>query len=143
MLRAPAAGFRNPRRACARWSPAFRRESHRDADMEPMTLAEARRVALSLPDATEAPHHAMTSFRVRGRIFATAPADGAHLHVFVDDDERERAIASEPASCEKLWWGKKVVGVRIALERADRAFVARLLRSAWTRNAPKSLILPT
>ena len=47
-----------------------------------MKLAEARRHALSLPEATEAPHFHFTSFRVRGKIFATAPPDGEYLHVF-------------------------------------------------------------
>lgn len=44
---------------------------------------QARRFALSLPEATEEPHFDKASFRVRGRIFATVPPDGQHLHVFV------------------------------------------------------------
>ena len=37
-----------------------------------MTLDDVRSFALSLPETTEAPHHERTSFRVRGKIFATA-----------------------------------------------------------------------
>ena len=50
-----------------------------------MRLAEARKFALSLPEATEEPHFEKSSFRVRGKIFATVPEDQKHLNVFVDD----------------------------------------------------------
>lgn len=50
-----------------------------------MTLAQVRRLALALPEAAEAPHFDYASFRVRKKIFATAPPDGMHLHVFVDE----------------------------------------------------------
>ncbi len=42
-----------------------------------MELEEVRPLGLSLPGATEEPHFEMASFRVRGRIFATLPPDGA------------------------------------------------------------------
>ena len=48
------------------------------------SLERARAFALSLPEATEEPHHDMSSFRVRGKIFATVPPDGEHLHVYLD-----------------------------------------------------------
>ena len=49
-----------------------------------MKLAQVRRFAMSLPDVTEEPHFNYTSFRVGGRIFATVPPEGEHLHVFVE-----------------------------------------------------------
>ena len=105
-----------------------------------MKLAEARRHALSLPEATEAPHFHFTSFRVRGKIFATAPPTGEHLHVFVADDDRDQALALAPECVEKLHWGEKVVGLRILLERAKPSLVKRLLAQAWARKAPKALL---
>ena len=104
-----------------------------------MKLADARRIALALPQATEAPHFDYTSFRVRGKIFATAPPDGLHLHVFVDDDAREQALELHGEFVEKLWWGKKVVGVRVRLTGAKTAVVRDLLQGAWRRKAPKAL----
>ena len=62
-----------------------------------MELREARRFALSLPEATEEPHFDKASFRVRGRIFATVPPDGQHLHVLVDATVA-RAAAAEKQS---------------------------------------------
>ena len=49
----------------------------------PMNVAQVRRFALSLPEATEAPHFAYSSFRVRGRILVTAPPGDERIHVFV------------------------------------------------------------
>ena len=104
-----------------------------------MRFEQARAFAMSLPSVTEEPHHAMSSFRVKGKIFATVPPDGLHLHVFVDEEEREQAIAIAPDAFEKLFWGAKAVGVRVVLSGARAAAVEGLLRSAWHRKAPKSL----
>jgi YjbR len=75
-----------------------------------MKFETARQFALSLPEVTEEPHFQMASFRIRGKIFATAPPGDEFLHLFVDEQQREQLFALEPDCCEKLWWGKKVVG---------------------------------
>lgn len=104
------------------------------------TLAQVRRFALSLPEVVEAPHFDKSSFRIKGKIFATVPPGGEYLHVFVENPERDVTAASAPATYEKLWWGKKVVGLRVTLARAKPADVQELLLSAWQRKAPKSVI---
>lgn len=104
-----------------------------------MKIAEVRRIALSLPEATEEPHFHYSSFRIRGKIFATVPPDGEYLHVFVAEAEREIALTMEPGFTEKLFWGERVAGLRIALARAKPIVVARLLKQAWSCKAPKSL----
>lgn len=105
-----------------------------------MTLDDARTLALSLPSSNEEPHHHYTSFRVNGKIFATAPPDGEFLHVFVEEERRELAIAMFPDACEPLTWGKKTVGVRVRLSMADAHDVEDLLHSAWALKAPKALL---
>lgn len=104
-----------------------------------MKLADARRLALALPDTIEAPHFNYTSFRVGGRIFATAPPDGNHLHVFVGEELREQTLALEPATVEKLFWGKRAIGLRITLKAARPGMVESLLMQAWQEKAPKRL----
>lgn len=104
-----------------------------------MTVDDIRKIALALPETTEEPHFKYDSYRVHGKIFATLPPDGAHLHVFVDDERRELALAMFPEIYEKLWWGKKPVGLKVALQHADRDDVRDLLRSAWAYKAPKRL----
>jgi hypothetical protein len=102
-------------------------------------LEGARRFALSLPGATEEPHFDMASFRVRGKIFATAPPDGEHLHVFVDEGEVHAAVAEDPAAFEPLMWGLRLRGLRVRLAAAGQDRVEELLEESWRRKAPARL----
>jgi hypothetical protein len=102
-----------------------------------MTLPEVRILAMNLHGSTESPHHRFTSFRLRGRIYATAPKEGGFLHVFVDEEDRERMVRLDPQTYEQLGWGKKVVGLRVNLGRARREDVEALLRTAWQRKRPR------
>ena len=77
----------------------------------------ARAFALSLPAVTEEPHFEMTSFRVRGKIFATAPPGGEYLHVFVDEEEITASVAENPAAFEPLRWGERIRGLRAEVHR--------------------------
>lgn len=106
-----------------------------------MTLAQARKLALALPEASEEPHFDKWSFRVRGKIFATVPPDGKHLHVFVGDDLTAAMVALRPSAFEELWWGKNPVGVRVDLPAADAKSVAALLEESWRRKAPRALVV--
>jgi hypothetical protein len=102
-----------------------------------MTLAEVRGLAMNLAGSTESPHFRYTSFRVRGRIYATAPREGGSLHVFLDEPDRDRMVAMHPATYEKLGWGRRIVGLRVDLATADAGDVQMLLRTAWQRKLPK------
>ena len=102
-------------------------------------LESVRAFALSLPGTTEEPHFDMSSFRVRGKIFATAPPGGEYLHVFVDEGEIRAAVAEDPAAFEPLLWGKRVRGVRVRIAAAPDERVAELLEESWHRKAPARL----
>lgn len=104
-----------------------------------MKIDQVRRFALSLPEVTEEPHFHFSSFRIHGKIFATVPPGEESLHIFVTEEEREAALALEPGFIEKLYWGKRVAGLRISLAKAKPAVVTRLLAQAWSRKAPKGL----
>jgi hypothetical protein len=104
-----------------------------------VTPAQARITALALPESVEAPHFDAASFRVGGKIFATMPAPGTHLHVFVNEEARAQALALHGACVEALPWGAKIVGLRIELAKAKADVVAGLLRLAWQAKAPKRL----
>lgn len=105
-----------------------------------VSAAGVRKLALALPEATEQPHHDLTSFRVRGKIFATMPSEGGRLHVFLSDVEVASYCEEFPTAVEELWWGKKLSGCRVVLRHADRALVRELLTESWRRKAPKSLL---
>ena len=106
-----------------------------------MKFAAVRKYALSLPEATEEPHFAYASFRVRGKIFVTAPPEEEHIHVFVGTEHRQAFLAMHPQFLTELSWGKKVIGLRVTLATADPAVVKQLIAFAWQAKAPKSLRL--
>jgi hypothetical protein len=97
---------------------------------------------MSLPDATEAPHFEASSFRVRGKIFATIPPDGKRLRIRIDPAERHALVAASPAVFQNVIWGQRIVDdmVEVTLAAADRAEVCELLTEAWRRRAPKRLV---
>lgn len=100
-------------------------------------------MALALPQVVEAPHFNYTSFRVGGKIIATAPPDGAFVHIFVPEEDRERTLALEPGTVEKLFWGAKAIGLRIILAKARPSMVESLLTKAWEVRATKALLKPS
>ena len=102
-----------------------------------MRMSTVRRFALSLPDTTEAPHHDFSSFRVRGRIFVTIPPGETVIHVFVGEEDRERALAMYPDWADKLMWGAKALGVRVTLAAAPAAVVKALVRAAYDARLAK------
>jgi hypothetical protein len=103
-------------------------------------ISQARAFALSLPRTTEEPHFDMTSFRVNGRIFATAPADESRLHIFVDESEIAASVAELPQAFEPLVWGQRVRGLRVLLAAAPDDRVRELLADAWRRKAGKRMV---
>ena len=105
-----------------------------------VSAATVRRLALSLPETAEAPHHDMTSFRVAGKIFATMPPEGGRVHVFVVDDEVAAYCAEFPAAVEELWWGSSRRGCRVLLKQATAPLVRELLVESWRRRAPKKVL---
>lgn len=104
--------------------------------------------ALSLPGVVAAPHFHFNSWRVGGKsstaaggkppkpgkIFVTIPPGETVLHVFLPDDARERIFAVYPDCTEKLFWGERVCGVRVLLDKAALADVKAWVKAAWVHN---------
>ena len=87
----------------------------------------------------------MTSFRVGGKIFATATADETRLHVFVDESEIAATVAEATGAegsraFEPLLWGQHVRGLRVLLAAAPDDRVRELLADAGRRKASKRLV---
>ncbi|MEQ1755465.1 MAG: MmcQ/YjbR family DNA-binding protein [Micropepsaceae bacterium] len=74
----------------------------------PVTTIKARKIALALPDASEAPHFDRAAFRTPRRIFATMPADGASMNLMFDLDQQEFWCENEPSAFAPVpgGWGK-------------------------------------
>ncbi len=105
-----------------------------------MELEAVRKLALSLAEVTEEPHHDFGSFRVRGKIFVTVPPGEQIIHVFLPEPIREKTLAIYPDCTEKLLWGQKALGLRVWLRRAPAPVVKELIKHAWEHKAPKSLV---
>ena len=103
-----------------------------------VSVEQARALALSLPGATEQDHHGRPSFRVAGKIFATL-WDESHMNVMLDEPGILTAAQSEPESCTKFWWGKRLGAVSVDLHRGSTNLLAELLADAWECKAPKRL----
>jgi hypothetical protein len=98
---------------------------------------------MSLPGTTEEPHFDKTSFRVRGRIYASwSDAEGV-LAVQVDEDEARSLLTQDPSVFTPALFGKTRVvpdwiGVRLASAEPDLVF--ELLEDAWRRRAAKRVV---
>ncbi|HEX8490195.1 MAG TPA: MmcQ/YjbR family DNA-binding protein [Chthoniobacterales bacterium] len=107
-----------------------------------MTPDAFRKIALSLPEATESEHMAHPDFRVGGKIFATLGyPDREHGMVVLPPEEQARLIKSHaniffPA---KGAWGKRG-STCVRLDAIDKRTLKRVLEIAWRKRVPKRLL---
>ena len=104
-----------------------------------MTADDFRRLALSLPGATEGSHHGNADFRVGGKIFATLAYEKQGFGVvLVGPEDQKTLIAGAPGTFLPVVgeWGRKGA-TRVRLADADVEEVASALQSAWQKRAPK------
>ena len=106
-----------------------------------MTLEAFRRLALSMPEATEVGHMGHPDFRVRGRIFATLgyPDEGWAM-VKLTPEQQEAFVSAEPGTFVpvKGGWGRRgATGVSLRAAKARSLRVA--LAAAWRNVAPRKL----
>jgi hypothetical protein len=111
----------------------------RTVPIEMVSVAQARRLALALPEAVEQDHHGRPSFRVAGKIFATF-WDESHMNVMLDAGGILTAVRADPETYEEVWWGTKLAAVRVSLPRVESNALAELLTEAWELRAPKRLL---
>ena len=106
-----------------------------------MTIEGFRRLALSLPEATEGSHMGHADFRVGNKIFATLGyPDGGWGMVKLTPEQQEAVVSAEPAvfAPVKGGWGRR--GATSVLLRAARVRSLRVaLAAAWHNTAPRKL----
>ena len=109
--------------------------------MDGMTVAAFRRIALSLPEATEVGHMGHPDFRLGGRIFATlGHPDERWAMVKLTPEQQEGLVAAEPDAFMpvKGSWGRKGA-TSVLLREAKAASVRTALMAAWRNVAPPKL----
>jgi predicted DNA-binding protein (MmcQ/YjbR family) len=99
---------------------------------------DIRRLALALPEAVEADHHGMPSFRVRGKIFSTIHVAQPRLMVKLDPEDQRNLADGHPGVVEPVpgYWGRKG-STFVWYEKAEEALIAMLLTMAHAGVAPK------
>jgi hypothetical protein len=107
-----------------------------------MTSNDFRRLALSLPEASEQTHMDHPDFRVAGKIFATLgyPESGWGM-VKLTPIEQEMFMKAQPGvfqPCAGAWGRRGATSVR--LKGAKRHTVRRAILAAWLLTAPKALV---
>ncbi len=107
-----------------------------------MTVADFRKIALSLPAATESEHMAHPDFRVGKKIFATLGyPDQEHGMVILPPEEQARLLRSHPKVFfpAKGAWGKRG-STCVRLEAVDKRTLQAALEIAWRRLAPNKAL---
>jgi len=111
-----------------------------------MTVAGFRKIALSMPQATESAHMAHPDFRVGGKIFATLlTRDGTAFGTLKLTPDQQRKLvmecseAFEPATGA---WGRRGYTL-VRLASAKTAAVRQAMFAAWVNTAPKRLVETT
>jgi hypothetical protein len=99
-----------------------------------------RKIALSLPEATEAPHFEKTSFRVNKKIFATAVPEHnrATVKLSVMDQDIFSAFDNTVIYPVPNKWGKQGwTHINLLAVRED--MLTEILKTAYCEVAPKHL----
>jgi hypothetical protein len=103
-----------------------------------VTQADARAMALALPEAHESSHMGTPDFRVRNKIFATVPpATPGRVVLKMTPANLDALVRRDPATFQDVWGGRWV-GVELA--RMTREELQELMADAWQLAAPKSLV---
>ena len=106
-----------------------------------MNRDEFRRIALSLPEASEGAHQSGPDFRVRNKIFATFGQRDANLAVVkLSAGDQEMRVSAEPGIFAPLsgTWGRQG-WTKVNLPAADEVTIRSALIAAWRGVAPKKL----
>lgn len=104
------------------------------------TQDDIRRLALALPEAIEADHHGIPSFRVNGKIFCTIHQDQPRLMVKLAPEDQRNLAEGEPEIIQPVpgYWGRKG-STFVYYAQVDPERLSGLLRLAWSGVAPKRL----
>jgi hypothetical protein len=107
-----------------------------------MTVAEFRRIALSLPEAVESSHMDHPDFRVAGKVFATLGYfDAGWGMVKLTPEQQDTLMRAGPTVFvpAKGSWGRKGATC-VRLKTVKTAALRKALTAAWLNTAPKRIL---
>lgn len=111
-----------------------------------MTVAQFRRIALSMPQAAEGAHMGHPDFRVKGKIFATifCRDDLDWGMVKLKPEQQREFVEAKPGVFQpvKGGWGRQGC-TQVSLRSVDKKTLPTLqsaMFAAWCNTAPKRLV---
>jgi len=105
-----------------------------------MTVADFRRIALSLPGAEQGSHMGAVDFRVGGRIFATlASVKQGYGNLMLTPEAQADFVAEQPEVFLPVpgGWGRNGA-THVRLAKANKDLLEGALRTAWKLRMDKS-----
>ncbi len=105
----------------------------------PVDAARVRALALSLPEATEAPHFQRQAFRTPRKMFATLDEKAGDLNLMFDPNLRDFFCEQAPHAFAPVHggWGR-MGATRCDLHAVDEPTLTSALLAAHARAAPKA-----
>lgn len=105
-----------------------------------MSAAEFRRIALSLPEATEWTQMGQPDFRVGGKTFASLWPRGEEGLLKLTPEQQEMLTSAEPELFRRVTGAMGGRGwTKLDIDRADAGAMLSALTMAWRNTAPKRL----
>lgn len=104
-----------------------------------VSVAKARAIVLSMPEAEERSHHGHPDFRVRGKIFATLWPVEHRAVVKLTIPDQTALVQMDPKTFSLNAWSH-LGATNVHLKQIDAARFRDLVFAAWTNVAPKRLV---
>lgn len=103
-----------------------------------MTVAEFRRLALSMPEASENAHMGHPDFRVDGKIFATLQPDKGLGMVKLTPEQQRGFVLAEPDSFTPVQgaWGRQGC-TYVRLAKCNAGTLTEAMKLAWSERKAK------
>ena len=107
----------------------------------PTTVADFRRLALSLTGVEESSHMGSPDFRVNGHIFATlASQKQGYGNLKLTPEQQQEFVREAPEIFVPIHGGWGCMGMtHIVLAKADQNILAGALRAAWQLRVEKNV----
>lgn len=101
-----------------------------------ISIATARNIILSMPEAEEQQHHGHPDFRVRKKIFATLWPTEHRAVLKIPFDAHAAWLKSSQQALSEIKWGKQR-WTNVSLRHIDADTFRELVEDSWYAVAPK------
>ena len=111
-----------------------------------MTIDELRSFCLALPGTHEketwgdAEHAGDVTFRVKDKIYLITGQEGGSASIRTDKAQQTDLLAAFPEAISMAPYVGRFGWVNVRLDDLDPAIIEDIIRSAWSRTAPRSVV---